>query len=126
MGLDAERLKEIFAPLGAVTVKRMFGGAGIYFEGLCFAIESQGEVFLKVDDKNRSEFQAAGSRPFMYVMRGVPRETSYWLLVESAYDDPNELRRWANLGRGAARRAAESKAPKKAAVKTKAKKAARR
>ncbi|HEY6735963.1 MAG TPA: TfoX/Sxy family protein, partial [Roseiarcus sp.] len=44
--MDAEALKALFEPFGPVTVKRMFGGSGIYAEGLCFAIESGGEVFL--------------------------------------------------------------------------------
>ena len=47
--MDAEALKALFAPFGSVTVKRMFGGSGIYAEGLCFAIEADGEVFLKTD-----------------------------------------------------------------------------
>ena len=47
--MDAEGLKEIFEPFGAVSVKRMFGGHGVYADGLCFAIEAGGEVYLKVD-----------------------------------------------------------------------------
>ena len=43
-------MKELFKPFGEVTVKRMFGGGGVYAEGLCFAIEQGGEVFLKVDE----------------------------------------------------------------------------
>ena len=37
--MDAEALKALFKPFGDVSVKRMFGGAGVYAEGLCFAIE---------------------------------------------------------------------------------------
>ena len=47
--MSAEALKELFKPFGAVVVRRMFGGAGVYADGLCFAIEQDGEVFLKVD-----------------------------------------------------------------------------
>jgi TfoX/Sxy family transcriptional regulator of competence genes len=47
--MDAEGLKELFEPFGQVTVKRMFGGAGVYTEGLCFAIESKSEVFLRAE-----------------------------------------------------------------------------
>ena len=40
--MDAEALRALFEPFGPVTVKRMFGGSGIYAEGMCFAIESGG------------------------------------------------------------------------------------
>jgi len=43
----------------------MFGGAGVYAEGLCFAIESGGEVFLKADSLSQSAFAEAGSSPFV-------------------------------------------------------------
>ena len=52
--MDAEDLKALFEPFGSVTVKRMFGGSGIYAEGLCFAIESGGEIFLKTDSLSAS------------------------------------------------------------------------
>ena len=41
--MNADGLKALFEPFGAVVVKRMFGGSGIYTEGLCFAIELGGE-----------------------------------------------------------------------------------
>jgi DNA transformation protein len=113
--LDAEGLKHLFAPFGAVSVKRMFGGAGVYAEGLCFAIEADGEVYLKADGENRGAFAAAGSKPFVYQARGKAMEMSYWRLVASAYDDEDELRRWAGLALAAARRAAAAKAKPKAA-----------
>ena len=40
--MNADGLRELFEPFGAVEVKRMCGGAGVYAEGLCFAIESGG------------------------------------------------------------------------------------
>ena len=59
--MDAEGLKALFEPFGPITVKRMFGGSGVYAEGLCFAIELKGEVFLKTDALSQAEFPAAGS-----------------------------------------------------------------
>jgi DNA transformation protein len=108
--VNADRLKALFEPFGAVAVKRMFGGAGIYAEDLCFAIESEGEVFLKVDAQSEASFSAAGSSPFIYNARGKAMRTSFWRLPSAAYDEPDELRRWATLGLEAARRAAAAKA----------------
>ena len=91
----------------------MFGGSGIYAEGLCFAIELKGEVFLKTD-AFATDFSAVGSTPFVYVAKGKSRPTSYWRLPETAYDDEAQLRRWAGLGLGAAKRAADARAKPKA------------
>jgi DNA transformation protein len=101
--MDAEGLKALFEPFGPVTVRRMFGGSGVYAEGLCFAIESNGEVFLKADALSQPSFSAAGSAPFTYVMKGKPRSMSFWRLPEIALDEADELRRWAGLGLEAAR-----------------------
>jgi len=111
--MDAERIKEIFEPFGRVDVKRMFGGAGVYRDGLCFAMAIDGEIFLKVDDDNREDFRAAHSRPFVYVMKGKPQEMSYWRLVDAALDDGAELTRWAASGFAAAKRAAAKKPARK-------------
>ena len=108
--MTAEDLKALFEPFGAVAVRRMFGGAGIYADGLCFAIESGGDVFLKVDAQSQASFSAAGSSPFIYNARGKAMTTSFWRLPSAAYDEPDELRRWAGLGLEAARRAAAAKA----------------
>jgi DNA transformation protein len=108
--MDAEALKALFEPFGSITVKRMFGGSGIYAEGLCFAIEADGEVFLKTDSLSRADFSATDSVPFTYMAKGKSRPTSYWSLPTAADEDDDELRRWAGMGLDAARRAATAKA----------------
>ena len=117
--MDAEGLKSLFEPFGAVSVRRMFGGHGVYADDLCFAIETRGDVYLKVDSDNEALFVAAGSSPFTYEMKGKPKQKAYWRLVETAYDEPEELTRWARVGLEAARRAAAAKA-RKAPTKPKA------
>ncbi len=119
--MDADGLKELFQPFGAVTVKRMFGGHGVYAEGLCFAVESGGEVFLKVDARSQPDFSAAGSSPFVYAAKGKPMTTSYRRLPAKAHDEADELIRWAALGLEAARRAAAAKAKPKAGARKQAK-----
>ncbi len=108
--MNADGLKALFEPFGAVAVKRMFGGHGVYADGLCFAIEAEGEVFLKVDAQSEPSFAAAGSSPFVYQAKGRPMTTSYWLLPPAAHEEAEELSRWAALGLEAARRVAEAKA----------------
>jgi DNA transformation protein and related proteins len=94
----------------------MFGGWGVYAEGLCFAIALKGEVSLKTDAGSQTIFSAAGSTPFIYVAKGRARPTSFWRLPAIAHEDADELRRWAHLGLEAARCAAAANArPRKQA-----------
>jgi DNA transformation protein len=98
--LDPEFIRQLFAPFGPVSVKRMFGGAGIWSEGLMFGLVFDGAIFLKVDETSIPDFEREGSRPFVYTRaksRGrVGRASlSYWRLPERLYDDPDELAVWA-------------------------------
>ncbi|MDE2585460.1 MAG: TfoX/Sxy family protein, partial [Betaproteobacteria bacterium] len=51
-------LLESLAPLGRVVAKRMFGGTGLFLDGLMFAIVIDDQLWLKADDRNRAEFTA--------------------------------------------------------------------
>ena len=104
-----EAIRDVFADLGPVRTRRMFGGQGIYVGDVMFALEVGGELFLKVDDDTLSAFRSAGSRPFSYERDGRSTETSYWRLPDEALDDPEEAARWGRLGLEAARRAAAHK-----------------
>ncbi|MGO9419136.1 TfoX/Sxy family protein [Roseiarcus sp.] len=100
--MNAGGLQELFEPFAAVVVKRMFGGHGVYADGLCFAIKTDGEAFLKVDGETEAAFSAAGSLPFITKAKGKPMLTSFWRLPAEAYDDADTLRRFAELGLEAA------------------------
>jgi DNA transformation protein and related proteins len=108
--MDADALKELFEPFAAVSVRRMFSGYGVYADGLCFALNLRGEVYLKADRASEARFAGAGSEPFVYDgHRGKVTVLSYWRLPPTAYDDPEELKAWCALAMGAARRAFEIK-----------------
>ncbi|MDP3568953.1 TfoX/Sxy family protein [Sediminibacterium sp.] len=103
--MDRARIEELFAPFAAVSVKRMFGGHGLYADGLFFAIEAGGEIYLKADRQSAARFQEAGSRPFVYQGKDRPITVSYWSLPDQALEDADELVRWATFAVDAARRA---------------------
>ncbi len=93
----------------------MFGGKGIYRGELMFALEASGELYLKVDDDSVKILQGLGSRPFTFATRdGRTTLTSYWLMPESALDDPDEARDFAIMALAAARRAKVRKGGKAA------------
>ncbi|WP_134495645.1 TfoX/Sxy family protein [Microvirga pakistanensis] len=104
--MDAEALRDIFQAFGPVSIRRMFGGSGIYREGVMFALESDGALYLKVDDENLGRFRDLGSQPFSYQTKdGRTTIMSYWLMPESALDDPEEAADLARTALGAALRA---------------------
>jgi DNA transformation protein and related proteins len=95
-----EFIVELFASFGSVTVRRMFGGAGLFREGLMFGLVFDGAIFLKVDDASIPDFEREGSAPFVYTLaksagRVGRHSFSYWRLPERLYDDPEELVSWA-------------------------------
>jgi DNA transformation protein len=98
--MDPEFIRDLLAPFGPVTVKRLFGGSGISADGLTFALVFDGAIFLKVDDETIPDFEREGSRPFVYTRakskgRVGKASLSYWRLPERLYDDPDELAVWA-------------------------------
>ncbi|WP_414470702.1 TfoX/Sxy family protein [Microvirga sp. M2] len=114
--MDAEAIRETFQAFGPVGTRRMFGGQGVYRDGLMFALESGGELYLKVDDESLGFFRDLGSRPFGYRTKdGRTVVMSYWLMPESALDDPDEAARLARMAFEAALRtkAAAAKRAKK-------------
>ena len=104
--MDPETIRDLFAGLGPVRTRKMFGGQGVYRGDLMFALEAYGELYLKVDTASMETFRAAGSRPFVYEKDGRRTQTSYWLIPEAALDDPDEAARWGKLALEAASRAA--------------------
>jgi DNA transformation protein len=103
--LDPDRIKDLFAEFGPVTVRRMFSGAGIFAEGLMIAIVVDGAIFLKADDRTIPQFEREGLKPFSYRTRHGERSIhSFWRIPDRLYDDPEELSKWANEAMGAARR----------------------
>ncbi len=75
----------------------MFGGAGVYRDGLMFALVADNEVFLKADDASAPRFRAAGSRPFVYEKGGKQVDMSYFSVPDEALDEPERLKLWADL-----------------------------
>jgi DNA transformation protein and related proteins len=116
--MDAEAIRDVFRSFGPIQIRRMFGGKGIYQDEMMFALEAGGELYLKADEDSVKVFQELGSRPFTFETRdGRTTLTSYWLMPESALDDPDEAREFATMALGAALRAKARKGAKAASTK---------
>jgi DNA transformation protein len=106
-----EQLQDVLAPLGPVVVKRMFGGAGLFLDGLMFALVSDDALYFKVDGDNRGRFEVEGMAPFSYAKSGGRTAVmSYWQAPERLLDEPDEMLAFARDAVGAARRVAARKA----------------
>lgn len=107
--MDNDAIADLFTGLGRVTIRRMFGGKGIYHDGLIVALEVDGDILLKADAVSAPEFTAAGSRQWVYEgrMRKGPVAMPYWSIPDDALDDPDEMAVWARKAFEASLRSAK-------------------
>jgi DNA transformation protein len=112
--MDPDDIRELFSAFGPVTVRRMFSGAGVFCDGLMFALIARGVVHLKADAETIPGFEREGCGPFTYATKQGERTLpSYWRMPDRLYDDIDELGIWARAAFAAAERAALAKRPSK-------------
>ena len=103
-------LAELFEPLGSVVFRKMFGGLGIFRDGLMFALVAEDVLYLKVDEATRGAYAAEGCGPFVYAgLRGKATPMPYWRIPERLLEEPDEFVQWA---RGAFAVALRTRKPK--------------
>lgn len=92
--------------LGPVQSRRMFGGAGLYCDGLFFALVADDVLYFKVDDSNRADYEAAGMKPFQPFpdKRAVMQ---YYEVPIDVLENRETLREWADKALDVARRKAD-------------------
>ena len=89
-------IQDLLSDFGPVTIRNMFGGAGIYADGVMFAILVDDTLYLKADEVSARAFAAEGKRPFTYRPKDrAPIAMSCWEAPERLLDDPEELVAWA-------------------------------
>lgn len=110
--MDAEFIRDVFSAFGPVSVRRMFGGAGIYADGVMFALVADDLIYLKVDAQNEPDFEREQLPPFTYLAKNNKCAVmSYRRIADRLYDDPDELARWARDALSAAQRAQKNVTP---------------
>ena len=103
----AEFLCEQLAPLGPLTMRRMFGKTGVFCDGLMLGMVTDNTLYFRVDDDNRTAFaEAASFPPLNYEKKGSTIDLSFWRAPDRLFDEPDELVRWAQIALAAARRVA--------------------
>src|SRR5262245_15820644 len=93
---------EQLAPAGRVTSRAMFGGVGLYLDGLFFALIDDDTLFFKTDEATRSRYESAGSRPFCPYPDQPDQSMGYWTVPAEVLEDSDELAAWAREAMGVA------------------------
>ena len=103
----ADFLREQLAPLGRLSLRRMFGKTGVFCDGVMFAVVTENTLYFRVDDHNREIFkEASSSPPLNYAKGGAMIDLSFWRVPERLFDEPDELITWARAALAAAHRVA--------------------
>ena len=108
----AEFLREQLAPLGRLTMRRMFGKTGVFCDGVMLGMVADNTLYFRVDDQNRVTFKEAESAPPLnYSKRGTTIDLSFWRVPERLFDEPEEFVLWGRAALAAARRVAAKRQP---------------
>ncbi len=111
-----EHVLELLRPGGGVAARAMFGGHGLYVDGMIIGLVVDDVLYFKTDDASRARFSERALEPFVFRKRktGESVATGYYRPPEEALDSPDAMREWQRLAMGAALRAASRRAPRKA------------
>jgi DNA transformation protein len=96
--------------LGEVSARPMFGGAGLYCDGVFFGIIASDVLYLKVGDANRRDYVTAGMRPFK-PYRDAPGTMKYYEVPVAVLESPTDLVAWARRAVAVAADAGRRKKP---------------
>ena len=103
----AEFLADQLAPLGRITLRRMFGKTGVFCDEFMLGMVRDNTLYFRVDDDNRAAFKEAEAfPPLNYAKKGGVIDLSFWRAPERLFDEPDELVSWAREALAAARRVA--------------------
>lgn len=104
---------EQMSQFGPVSARRMFGGYGLYIDGLMFALISDDRLYLKADAEAQPRFTAKSLSPFTYMREGKQAVSlGYFEAPPEVFDDKSEMLDWARLAHAAALRAKAKQATK--------------
>jgi DNA transformation protein and related proteins len=105
-------LMDRLAPLGEPSYKFMFGGFGIYVDGLMTGIVVDDVLMLRADDENRPHYEARGIGPFQpYPEKGMGT-MPYYTVPDDVFEDQDLFVEWAGRSREAALRTQAAKQKK--------------
>lgn len=103
---------DLMQSIGPVRCKAMFGGYGIFLDGVMFALIADSVLYLKADKDLETDFTEKGLEQFTYSKKGKLFQMSYFQAPEETLENDREMNLWASKAYGAAKRAAKRKQKK--------------
>lgn len=103
---------DLLAPLGSTSYRFMFGGYGVYVDGLMIGIVADDRLLLRADDENRPDYEALGIGPFQ-PYENKNHSMPFFAVPDEVMDDPDELLEWARKSIAATQRMKASAKKKK-------------
>ncbi|ADQ83391.1 TfoX/Sxy family protein [Methylovorus sp. MP688] len=97
-------LPDIFALLGPISIRRMFGGHALYHQGLTFGLVFDETLYLKADAENAGDFQALALPRFGYEKQGRWIDLPYYQAPDFILEDRDLAASWARKAYAAALR----------------------
>lgn len=105
----ADELHDIFERFGPVSLRRMFGGHGVFHDGRMFGLVARERLYLKADAQSAHYFDARQLAPFEYQRQGRTARLSYYEAPPELFEDRDEAAVWARRAWEAALRAGPKK-----------------
>lgn len=96
---------DLMAPLGVISSRAMFGGHGLYCNGLFIAIVTSDKLYFKADTQSQPRFESAGLQRFQYTARGKTVQLMYYAAPAEVYEAPQAMAEWGQFALAAAVRA---------------------
>ena len=91
-------VEESLEPMGRLSFRKMMGGATLYLDGAIFAIMVDGEMWFKADEETNAIWDELGCERFSVTFKDGTIDTmNYRRAPTGVYDDPDQMRRWAQL-----------------------------
>jgi len=90
-----DHIMEKFSKPEEMSVKKMFGGAGIFYEGKMFALVHDDILFFKIDETNRKDYIEKGTGPFEPPFMKKKMSMPYYELPEDVLEDRERFNEWA-------------------------------
>lgn len=112
-------LQEQLEPFGPVTIRSMFGGAGLFRDGVMFGLIAYDTLYFKTGDANRGDYENAGMEPFTYEGKSKPVAMSYHQVPADLLEDPDGLSEWAHRAFAVAVKSKKAKKPKRSKKRSK-------
>ncbi len=106
---SVQHIVDLMDRFGPVRARAMFGGHGLYRDGVMFALLSDGGLYLKVDEQSRPVFVGRNLRAFSFTAKGRTVQLSYHEAPAEALEDMGEMADWCQLAWQAALRAKGAK-----------------